>query len=127
MVESLAKALHKKYDLFALSAASKFLWMRFRSPIIIYDSVVSRWLHEKCAKKYDGYYAYYENWLCKYHEHEGQIRNACAELRSIKKFTLADQEPNEKIAEWTSSRWFTERVFDHFMLNDPVRNRQSGS
>jgi hypothetical protein len=125
-VESFARILGEIYGKVPLSAASKFLWMRFRSPIIIFDRVVSGWLNN-CGYKYDGYSNYHKIWSSKYQEFESQIRRACDELKCIKKFTLADQEPDEIIAEWTSSRWFTERVFDHFMLIDPIRNRQSGS
>jgi hypothetical protein len=126
-VESFARVLGGIYGVVPLSAASKFLWMRFRNPVVIFDSVVSGWLNRNCGYKYDGYSTYHKIWSGKYREFENQIRLACDELKSIKKFTLADQESDETITEWTSSRWFAERVFDHFMLNDSIESQQAGN
>lgn len=113
-----AETLHQRYGpKTPLSAASKFLWMRFRSPVVIYDSKASGWLWNRCLKS-EGYSAYHEAWLTEYKEHEGRIREACSELKYFKKFTLADQMLDEKFSDLIGSQWFAERVFDHFMLND---------
>jgi len=117
-VENFAEVLGKVYGSIALSAASKFLWMRFRSPVIIYDSIASGWLCKNCNYNYDGYSNYHQIWSSKYREYEEHIREACAELKYIKKFTLACEIPDKELSEWTISQWFMERVFDHFMLND---------
>jgi hypothetical protein len=118
LVEDFAKSLQAAYGLYALSAASKFLWMRFRSPVVIYDSVVSEWLHKNCGYSYDGYRSYYDLWSAKYLDSAEQIKHACAELTeaAVKKFTLACEISDEELADWTTSRWFRERVFDHYMI-----------
>lgn len=116
-VETFAKSLGKVYGGTPLSAASKFLWMRFRCPVIVYDSVVSEWLNKNCRYSYDGYSSYYRLWLIKYRENEEQIREACAELVQIQRFTRAWTTPAEQLTEWTTSQWFMQRVFDHFILN----------
>jgi hypothetical protein len=110
--------LGRAYGSIPLSAASKFLWMRFRSPVVIYDSVVSKWLWKTCGYCYDGYANYYSLWLKKYSEFEEEIEQACAELTQIKKFTLACEVSDEQLTAWTSSRWFRERTFDHFMISE---------
>lgn len=115
-VESFADVLRGHYGVFALSAASKFLWMRFRSPVIIYDSFVSAWLRKNYGYKGDGYSNYYRIWSSKYQEYEDQIRCACTELKEVKRFTRAYGVSDEKLSELATSRWFMERVFDHFML-----------
>jgi hypothetical protein len=115
-VEGLARDLKGKYGVTALSAATKFLWMRFRSPVIIYDSVVSGWLCKNCGYKDNGYADYCRLWSSGYREHEEQIQQACAELKDIKKFTRAYHVSDERLSEWTASQWFMERVFDHSML-----------
>jgi hypothetical protein len=50
-------------------------------------------------------------------QYEEHIREVCAGLKSVKKFTRACELSDERLSEWTTSRWFMERVFDHFMLN----------
>jgi hypothetical protein len=119
VVDTFATALCEIYGTFALSAASKFLWMRFRSPVIIYDSIVSKWLSKNCNDYLDeDYSSYHRIWSRKYQQYEEQIREACAELKSIKKFTHACEVSEDQLSEWTTSPWFMERVFDHYMLND---------
>jgi hypothetical protein len=118
VVEACAGCLCDAYGVNALSAASKFLWMRFRSPVVIYDSIVSKWLCANGTYRRDGYSNYRKTWLYEYLKHEEQIRKVCAELIHIKKFTLARHTSDEKLTEWATSRWFRERVFDHFITQD---------
>ncbi len=87
-----------------------------------------RWLWRHASYKDDSYANYCKSWLSKYREYEDQIRIACEELRSIRKFTLAwdvREVSDDKLSEWTTSRWFMERVFDHFMLNDVIEKPSS--
>jgi hypothetical protein len=119
-----AKSLKEKYGLFALSAASKFLWMRFRSPIVIYDSLVRNYLGQRQSEFSDEVYkSYYLAWRTKYEENHERVREACGCLIAIKKFTRASGIEDEKLFEWTTSEWFMERVFDHYMLNNTPRRR----
>jgi hypothetical protein len=115
VVKRLAERLREIYGSYALSAASKFLWMRFRSPIVIYDSIVSKWLQNHGYVD-DDYSTYWQVWQRKYSEREEQIGEACADLTGINRFTLACQISDDQLAKWTSSQWFKERVFDHFMM-----------
>jgi len=115
-VESLARELGQSN--MAWSAASKFLWMRFRSPVIIYDSIVDKWLYDHSDYKDDTYANYCKFWLEKYREYSPQIGEACAELNSVKKFTLIPNVPDHILAGWINNEWFRQRVFDHAMLND---------
>lgn len=101
-----------------LSAASKFLWMEFRSPVVVYDSFVSRYL-KNCGYEDKGYSDYYRVWLKEYKNRKDQIREACAELKDVKRFTRACDVAEEEFTAWTESEWFMQRVFDHFMLNEP--------
>lgn len=117
-----AKSLKEKYGLFALSAASKFLWLRFRSPIVIYDSLVRNYLGQRQSGFSDGVYeSYYLTWRTKYEENHERVREACGCLIAVKKFTLASGIEDEKLYEWTKSEWFMERVFDHYMLSNTPR------
>lgn len=127
-VEAFTKILGDKYKTTPLSAASKFLWMRFRSPVVIYDSLACEYLvNKECGFKYEGYSTYCAAWRLQYQEHEQEVREACAELINFKKFTLASEIQDDDLVEWTSSEWFMERVFDHFMINEvSLRQESSG-
>jgi hypothetical protein len=114
LVSDFASTLRREYGGFPLSASSKFLWMRFRSPIVIFDQFVSKHLHRQCKFKTGDYADFYKIWINEFHENEHRIREACAELNGIKKFTRADELSNDDLLALTSSRWFAERVFDHF-------------
>jgi len=121
-VERLAKKLGDEYCVgrIPLSAASKFLWIRFRSPVIICDKLAAAWLHrhaDYADNSYSTYADYYQSWQFAYGRYEEQIREACVDLIRIKKLTLAIDESDKAVIEWTSSRWFQERVFDFYMLN----------
>jgi hypothetical protein len=117
-VEAFANALGKTYGGFPLSAASKFLWMRFRTPVVIYDSIVSEWLSKNCGYKYDGYRNYFELWSRAYSNCKEPIQQACTDLASIKKFTLACENSDDEVSLWSASEWFQQRVFDHSILSD---------
>jgi len=107
-----------------LSAASKFMWIVFRSPVVIYDSTVSAWLSHYAGYNYGGYSSYYEVWHREYERFEPYVRVACGELPGIKRFTHACDVSDNVLNKWTVRRWFMERVFDHFMLNEPVPSNE---
>lgn len=117
-VEALKRDLGRVYGNQPLSAASKFLWMRFRSPVIIYESLAARWLKKNSVYRDGSYSNYCQNWREQYEKHEDSIRNACGDLVNVKTFTLAADLPDREIVELTSNTWFRERVFDHYMLNN---------
>ena len=115
-VDDLAIKLRKDYGngKTPLSAASKFLWVRFQSPVIIYDSVVREWLRNKGT----GYSGYCEAWLSEYQKHEDKIARVCEDLKTIKRFTLASGIDDSQVSSWVERRWFRERVFDHYIQNE---------
>ena len=117
MVERFAKSLHTSYGKYALSAASKFLWMRFRSPVIIYDKFAAEWLSKHCGYTGGGYSSYHKIWSREYPQFQERIREACRDLQNVKRFTLACNVSEEQFSEWITSRWFMERVLDHHMVN----------
>jgi hypothetical protein len=120
---SLAETLGKPRGTLALSAASKFLWVRFRSPVIIYDSIVAAWL-QKRGYRDDNYSNYCRIWTIEYLDCASQVEMACAELSEIKRFTLAAAYNHDELSALTNSEWFKQRVFDHFVLC--ASSKQSG-
>lgn len=129
IVEKFAAELGSVYGGHPFSAASKFLWMRFRTPIVIYDSLVAAYLAAE-NRGYDNRTSesFHSAWRENYLRNQEAIRAACDELISIKKFTLASGCEDEDVSNWTNSEWFRERVFDHFMqINSPLIGNQKSS
>jgi len=116
-VNSLAKSFQEKYGKNAVSAASKLLWLRVRSPVIIFDSRALKWLKTNgYPVPYGGGYGEYrKKWLAAFQEHEVRIQSACAGLVAVRKYTHAHEESEKAISDLCSSRWFKERVFDKYL------------
>ena len=107
------RVLYKK-DL--LSATTKLLWMKYRSPIIIYDNNAATALHRLGYRIKPGDYEGYASlWKKYYAEVSGDIETACKKLSSIRKFAESANETffsEEYIRDITSQEWFRERVLD---------------
>ena len=117
VVEDFVSTLAVTYRARPLSAASKFLWMRFRSPVLMYDLLVSKWLCEHSDyKKDDGYANFCSAWKRSYQGYESEVRKAASALKTVKDFTLACNVSNDEFESWISSTWFHHRVFDHYMM-----------
>jgi hypothetical protein len=121
-VTELVANLRDAYKRDLWSAASKFLWMRFQSPIVIYDSITWRWMCDNggCPRG-GGYDGFYDAWQRKFDENKAEIRAACEELKELStatKFFGSDKPSQQQFEADVSSGWFAERVFDHAILID---------
>lgn len=122
-VDQLVAALRPAYGHDLWSAASKFLWMRFGTPVVIFDSITWSWMckNADCPKS-GGYGGFYDAWQAKFDAHKSEIRVICEELKELsvaRKFFDRDDEIGQRgFDEAVSSLWFAERVFDHAMLSD---------
>jgi hypothetical protein len=115
-VDKLAAALNAIYGMNVISAASKFLWLRHRWPVVIYDAQAMKCLRESgCRIGVCDYAGYRREWRKQFSKREAVIREACADLERVKEFSLADWLPEENFRELTGARWFHERVFDKFL------------
>jgi hypothetical protein len=112
----LAKTLQAIYGTTATSAASKFLWIRHRAPVIIYDGRAIGCLKSRSeAFRQCDYPGYRKEWLRQFVDHEESIRTACTQLIAVKDFSLAAAISDEKLNYLVENRWFHERVFDKFL------------
>jgi hypothetical protein len=119
MVRDLAKRFQLIYGKEAISAASKFLWIRHKSPVVIYDDRAFRCLMSCGSKLGQGEYAKYRSeWLKQFNYSDDEIRLACAELVRVKDFSLAHDKRDEDVASVVANRWFRERVFDIFLWSN---------
>ncbi|WP_121458134.1 hypothetical protein [Azonexus fungiphilus] len=116
-VSALADAFERRYGKNAVSAASKFLWLRHRSPVVIFDSRAVAWLRANNYKvpHGSGYHEYRRQWLAAYADNEERIRVACSGLPSVKDYTMASEWTSDEVAAIAGSRWFQERVFDKYL------------
>ena len=87
-----------------LSAATKFLWLLQRDPVIIYDSQARRALGAPVGD-YDRYVSL---WRSGYRENQQEIREACDALpqRSTDRIPFNRGEAPE---------WFRQRVYDIYL------------
>jgi hypothetical protein len=113
----LAGSLQKTYGKYAVSAASKFLWLYRRTPVVIYDSRAIRCLNILCKsnRRICDYTSYRVTWLAEFFRYAEEIRTACMMVVSVKQFSLARDMSNDELKTLTSSQWFYERVFDKYL------------
>lgn len=96
-----------------LSLTTKFLWLKVREPILIYDSQARKALGSK-----DGNLeCYYEKWPQCFKRHKQKIEEACASLHKLHRYTYSpDQKATESYINKISSQiWFQKRVFDIYL------------
>ena len=120
-VEKLVNTLKPTYGRELLSAASKFLWMRFGSPIIIYDSLTWDWIrNQEGYSSITRYNEFYDAWRKKFNEHQKEIVAACEELlnANVTKFLCPSEAEEKEFEQAVKSQWFYERVFDFVIVND---------
>lgn len=95
-----------------LSATTKLLWLKIRSPIIIYDSQARQALDTA-----DGdLAAYYDAWQAKFNAVRHQIAAARAELVDVLQYT-ADTSVATKpyVQSLAEEEWFNQRVLDIYL------------
>jgi hypothetical protein len=95
-----------------LSLTTKFLWLKFKSPILIYDS-----LARIAVNSTDGdLVGYYKNWAAEFENHEDEIQSVCSKLSNLNLYAT-DQSiaTKEYINIISSNKWFHERVFDIYL------------
>ncbi len=115
-VRGIAKAFKSDYDKNLISAASKFLWILHKAPVVIYDARAISTLRS-CGEKFGecDYKGYRKGWLAQFVVHEKSIQKACAELIQVKDYSLAHAMADKELASLVRNRWFHERVFDKFL------------
>ena len=121
IVSQLAKDFEKEYPKQngkeKVSAASKFLWLRCKSPVVIRDTNAFACLQAaSCGKvAQSDYGSYSKEWRRQFSKRKARIRSACNQLMGVKEFSLAESLPDQELAALVASRWFQERVFDKFL------------
>jgi len=116
-VVSLASRFKDSFGQSNLSAASKLLWLRNRSPYLIYDSralIALRRLGNKFNKA--DYISYCGVWEREYKKRSCEISLAAHGLVNLpRKYTAAFTLADEELIKLVQSSWFIERVFDIYL------------
>jgi hypothetical protein len=122
-VEKLAESFKVSCGQYNLSAASKLLWLRNRSPYLIYDSRAVTALNRLGNKlKNADYISYCEVWLREYKKRNDEISLAAHKLVNLpRKYTAAFSLTDNDLIEIVHSKWFVERVFDIYLWEIGVR------
>ncbi|MFT6207079.1 MAG: hypothetical protein ACJA0T_000983 [Colwellia sp.] len=95
-----------------LSLTTKFLWLKLKSPILIYDAQA-----RIAVNSTDGDLAgYYKNWAAEFENHEVEIQSVCSKLSNLNLY-VTDQSiaTKEYVNKISSNKWFHERVFDIYL------------
>jgi hypothetical protein len=112
VIKSLRHELGRAYggrDL--LSAATKFLWLRFPRVVIIFDSQ-ARLALQTPSGDYDRYLA---RWRSQYAKHETEIVRCCSELASSAAPMSSDVAIDQEVRQLAGEPWFQRRVYDIYL------------
>ena len=95
-----------------LSAASKFLWLRYRDPFVIFDSQVRRQLGTRDSD----YRQFVAAWEENYNSMQGPIREACIDLPALRSYLLVGNEVSDcEMLGTVTKEWFHRRVHDIYL------------
>jgi hypothetical protein len=115
-VITLASHFKKNFGQFNVSASSKLLWLRYRSPFVIYDSrAVLAIQRESGTFKAQDYELYCRRWRALYGNNLEDIRRATLRLREWATLLPPWNKTPHDVAMLASEAWFVERVFDRFL------------
>ena len=95
-----------------MSLTTKFLWLKIKQPILIYDAQARIALETK-----DGDLAgYYKKWQEKFKIKQYEIEDVCSKLPNMYLYAHSkDDVTKQYIKRISSEPWFHERVFDIYL------------
>ena len=105
-VAHVREGLKNFYSRSLFVAASKILWFKFKSPIVICDSLTMNALGLKGNRR--NYEHFYPLWHKRFKDEKAAIAKACDEFAKVR--------PEHKNI--ISQPWFRERVFDVLLLDE---------
>lgn len=99
-------------NLDALSATTKFLWLKVQSPIIIFDRRARAALRSKPADIED----FCHRWRNSFEVHAPEIARVCSNLLEVRRYCVDPEAVTPRFMEQVVSQaWFHERVFDIYL------------
>jgi len=115
-VDALADQFGEDFGSRNLSAASKLLWLRYRSPVVILDArSVAALCRLGRLSKPDSYASYHTAWCEEFEHRQSDVSDACRKLLKVEAFTSAWRTSTSAFRSEVTTRWFAERSFDAFL------------
>ncbi len=96
-----------------LSLTTKFLWLKVKSPIRIYDKQARIALQTESGD----FRAFNDAFSDRYSACEEQIVEACSKLKNILSYSVRPEIRQDEVENMISERWFRERVLDIYLWN----------
>lgn len=97
-----------------LSLTTKFLWLKVKSPVRIYD----RQARIALGTSEGDYLAFNTAFTTRYSECQEEIEKACRNLINVISYTVRPNLQQESLVNLVSSTWFRERVLDIYLWNE---------
>ena len=111
-IMEVSRQISQKYgDRGVMSLTTKFLWLKMKSPIVIYDSQARKALGTNPEDIID----YYSKWRKQFDSYSSEIDVACAALPRVTEYSAPDAPTPQYVQEIASQPWFKERVFDVYL------------
>lgn len=97
-----------------LSLTTKFLWLKVKSPVRIYDKQA-----RIALKTAEGDFASFNVAFSeRYAKKESLITTACSNLENMRSYSVRPDMSADDIKKLTSEQWFKERVLDIYLWNE---------
>jgi len=116
-VVALAKSFENTFGKYNVSAASKLLWLTYRSPFVILDARAARGLKRVTDRRFrsNNYRDYTAIWRQFYRERHAEIVAAVDLLPKARAFMPDFRQSERELRELCSAEWFRERVLDNYL------------
>ncbi|WP_323843820.1 hypothetical protein [Microbulbifer magnicolonia] len=96
-----------------LSLTTKFLWLKIKSPVRIYDKQA-----RIALKTADGdFVAFNDAFSDRYAKCEKQITEACSNLENVLSYSVQSDMKKSEVKNLVTEQWFKERVLDVYLWN----------
>lgn len=96
-----------------LSLTTKFLWLKVKSPVRIYD----RQARIALGTPKGDYLAFNTAFTARYAESQEEIEEACSNLSNVISYTVSPSLQQGSLKNLVSFPWFRERVLDIYLWN----------
>lgn len=97
-----------------LSLTTKFLWLKFKAPVRIYDTQARISL----GTQENNYNAFHEAFSLYYEDKESEIVGACNRLKNVTTYSVSPNMSHKDVENIVSKQWFRERVLDMYLWNN---------
>ena len=115
IVDQVRQQISKEYGgRDVLSLTTKFLWLKFKAPVRIYDSQARAAL----GTPNGDYEKYITAFSERFTQSQVEIMNACNKLTSFVSYSVVPNIDASQLEKLVAEQWFQERVLDIYLWNE---------